>query len=379
MRFVVAPDSYKGSLSAVNVAGIMAQALEQVFPKAEIIKVPIADGGEGTVDALLTAVGGKKCPVKVTGPLGEKVDAFFGLFPDGKTAVIEMAAASGLTLVPIKMRNPLKTTSYGTGELIKMALEAGCEKIIVGLGGSATNDGGVGMAQALGMGFYNGHGQSLGFGGESLSSLSNIDILSLDSRIKNTKILAACDVDNPLCGLQGASAVFGPQKGATPEMIEQLDLGLARLAGKIKENVGIDVLDLPGAGAAGGLGGGLVGLLGAELQPGIDIVVESTGLDKIIEEADLVITGEGQTDFQTARGKGPVGVAQIAKKHRVPVIAISGGLGERYHEVYEAGIDAVFSIVPGPVKMEMAMSKGAEYLFEKVLNLARLLSVMGLK
>jgi glycerate kinase len=374
MRFVIAPDSYKGSLTAVQVADIIAEGLLEVFPQAEVLKVPVADGGEGTVDAFLCALGGEKQFIKVTGPLGEKVKAFFGILPDG-TAVIEMAAASGLPLVPGNKRNPLITTTYGTGELIKAALEKGCHTIIVGIGGSATNDGGVGMAQALGIRFLDGKGRELPFGGGSLARLAQIDMSGLDPRITNTTIIVACDVDNPLCGPRGASAVFGPQKGASPDTVKVLDQNLTHYAKVIKEQLGIDILNLPGAGAAGGLGAGLVSLLGATLKPGIEIVISSTKLEEKIKGASLVITGEGKTDYQTAHGKAPVGIAKLAKKLGVPVIAISGGLGERYEEVYEAGLDAVFSIVPGPVTLEQAFAKGHLFLKEKVVNIARLLKV----
>ncbi|WP_227763764.1 glycerate kinase [Zhaonella formicivorans] len=375
MRVVVAPDSYKGSMSAVEVADIIEKGLKTVFPDAEISKVPIADGGEGTVDAFLAALGGERRELEVTGPLGDKVKAFFGILPGGETAVVEMAAASGLPLVPPEKRNPLVTTTYGTGELIKAALEAGCSTIIVGIGGSATNDGGMGMAQALGIGFYDSRGEELGFGGENLGKLAKIEMAGLNPKVKTAKILVACDVDNPLCGPHGASAVFGPQKGATPEMVEVLDRGLACFARVIKEQAGADIFNMPGAGAAGGLGAGLVGLLGAELRPGIEIVIENTGLAEKISGADLVITGEGRTDFQTARGKAPVGIARLAKKYQVPVIAISGSLGDGYQEVYEAGLDAVFSIVPGPITLDMAMQKGKDYLLGQVVNIARLVSL----
>lgn len=375
MRVVVAPDSYKGSMSAVEVADIIEKGLKTVFPDAEISKVPIADGGEGTVDAFLAALGGERRELEVTGPLGDKVKAFFGILPGGETAVVEMAAASGLPLVPPEKRNPLVTTTYGTGELIKAALEAGCSTIIVGIGGSATNDGGMGMAQALGIGFYDSRGEELGFGGENLGKLAKIEMAGLNPKVKTAKILVACDVDNPLCGPHGASAVFGPQKGATPEMVEVLDRGLACFARVIKEQAGADIFNMPGAGAAGGLGAGLVGLLGAELRPGIEIVIENTGLAEKISGADLVITGEGRTDFQTARGKAPVGIARLAKKYQVPVIAISGSLGDGYQDVYEAGLDAVFSIVPGPITLDMAMQKGKDYLLGQVVNIARLVSL----
>jgi len=372
MRFVIAPDSYKGSLTSVQVAEIIAEALLEVFPEAEVIKVPIADGGEGTVDAFLSALGGEKHYLKVTGPLGKPVKAFYGLLPDG-TAVVEMAAASGLPLVPVGKRDPLITTTYGTGELIKAALDQGCHTIIVGIGGSGTNDGGVGMAQALGISFLDAKGEELPFGGGSLGRLARIDMSGLDPRIKNTTIIVACDVDNPLCGPKGASAVFGPQKGATPEKVKILDHNLAHYARIIKEQLGKDILNLPGAGAAGGLGAGLVSLLGATLKPGIDIVISSTKLEEKIKGADMVITGEGRTDYQTAHGKAPVGIAKVAKRLGVPVIAISGGLGENYQAVYEAGLDAVFSIAPGPITLEQALERGRIYLKAQAVNIARLL------
>jgi glycerate kinase len=373
MRFVVAPDSYKGSLSAVEVANIIEEGLLQVFPKAEVLKVPIADGGEGTVEAFLSALGGEKHLLEVKGPLGNSVEAFYGILPDG-TGVVEMAAASGLPLVGAK-RNPLITTTFGTGELIKAALDKGCHTIIVGIGGSATNDGGIGMAQALGIHFLDASGEELGFGGGSLAGLKKIDMAGLDPRIKKTSIIVACDVDNPLCGPYGASAVFGPQKGATPQDVKTLDANLRHYAKIIEEQLGIDILEMPGAGAAGGLGAGLVSLLGASLKPGIEIVIASTKLEEKIRGADLVITGEGKTDFQTAHGKAPVGIAKVAKRLGVPVIAISGGLGEKYQEVYKAGLDAVFSIAPGPISFEQSFKNGARYLKDKVINIARLLQI----
>lgn len=372
MRFVIAPDSYKGSLTSVQVADLIAEGLLEVFPQAEAIKVPVADGGEGTVDAFLSALGGEKRFLDVTGPLGTPVKAFYGLLPDG-TGVVEMAAASGLPLVPGGKRNPLITTTYGTGEVIKAVLEQGCNTIIIGIGGSATNDGGVGMAQALGVRFLDERGKELSFGGGSLARLAKIDMSGLDPRIRKTNIIVACDVDNPLCGPRGASAVFGPQKGASPEIVRILDQNLAHYAKIIKEQLGKDILELPGAGAAGGLGAGLVSLLGATLKPGIEIVISSTKLEEKIKGATLVITGEGKTDYQTAHGKAPVGIAKVAKKLGIPVIAISGGLGERYEDVYEAGLDAVFSIAPGPISLEQAFENGHRYLKEQVINIARLL------
>ncbi|MGI6551731.1 MAG: glycerate kinase [Bacillota bacterium] len=372
MRIVLAPDSYKGSLSASQVAFYMEEAIREVAPWIRVEKVPIADGGEGTVDAFLAGAGGEKRNLTVTGPLGEPVQAFFGILPDG-TGVIEMAAASGLPLVPPERRNPLITTTYGTGELIKGALDAGCRRLVIGVGGSATNDGGLGMAQALGGIFLDGSGRPLAFGGGELSKLERIDLQGLDPRLRGMEILVACDVDNPLWGPNGAAAVFAPQKGADPEMVCRLDEGLKHLADVMRRELGRDVGDLPGAGAAGGLGAALLAFLGASLQPGIEVMAAVTGLEEKIAGADLVITGEGNTDYQTARGKAPVGVGRIARKYGVPVIALSGGLGLDVERVYEAGLDAVFSIMPGPLTLEEAMERAPELLKKATANLIRLL------
>ncbi|NLC39139.1 MAG: glycerate kinase [Clostridia bacterium] len=372
MRIVLAPDSYKGSLSASQVAFYMEEAIREVAPWIRVEKVPIADGGEGTVDAFLAGAGGEKRNLTVTGPLGEPVQAFFGILPDG-TGVIEMAAASGLPLVPPERRNPLITTTYGTGELIKGALDAGCRRLVIGVGGSATNDGGLGMAQALGGLFLDGSGRPLAFGGGELSKLERIDLQGLDPRLRGMEILVACDVDNPLWGPNGAAAVFAPQKGADPEMVCRLDEGLKHLADVMRRELGRDVGDLPGAGAAGGLGAALLAFLGASLQPGIEVMAAVTGLEEKIAGADLVITGEGNTDYQTARGKAPVGVGRIARKYGVPVIALSGGLGLDVERVYEAGLDAVFSIMPGPLTLEEAMERAPELLKKATANLIRLL------
>lgn len=359
MRIVIAPDSYKGSLSARQVAEAMAAGVRRVLPEAELDLVPIADGGEGTVDALVAATGGEVRTVTVTGPLGEPVAAAFGLLSDGQTAVIEMAAASGLPLVPPDRRNPLVTTTYGTGELIRAALDAGARHLIIGLGGSATVDGGAGMLQALGARLLDAAGAPIGPGGGALPALARIDLAGLDPRLAECTLTVACDVDNPLTGPRGAAAVFGPQKGATPDMVAALDAALAHLAAVIRRDLGRDVELVPGAGAAGGLGAALLAL-GARLRPGIEIVVEATRLRERLAGAALCLTGEGQTDFQTARGKAPVGVARAAKAWGVPVLCISGGLGAGYEEVYACGIDAVASAVPGPMPLAEAMARGAE-------------------
>ena len=359
MKIVIAPDSYKESLTAMEVAVAIENGFRHVLPEAEYIKLPMADGGEGTVQSLVDATGGVIINHKVTGPLGDQVDAFYGLMGDGKVAIIEMAAASGLHLVASEQRNPLQTTTFGTGELIKAVLDKGVEHIIVGIGGSATNDGGLGMAQALGIKMLDTYGKEIGYGGGSLARLATIDMSDLDPRLASIKLEVACDVDNPLCGPKGASAVFGPQKGATPEMVKQLDANLAHYAGIIKTQLGADVKDMAGAGAAGGLGAALLGLLNASLRPGIDIVMDAVNLSDIIADADLVITGEGRIDSQTIHGKTPIGVARTAKKFNKPVIGIAGCLSNDCHVVHAHGIDAVFSVVPRSVSLAEALEEAA--------------------
>jgi len=335
----------------------------------------MADGGEGTVQALVDATSGRLIAARVTGPLGDPVDAAYGITGDGETAVIEMAAASGLPLVPPEKRNPLVTTTYGTGELIRHALDNGARRFIIGIGGSATNDGGAGMAQALGVRFLNARGEEIGRGGGALADLDRIDISARDSRLKDCTITVACDVDNPLTGPKGASAVFGPQKGATPEMVTALDANLRHLAEVIRRDLGHDIETTPGAGAAGGLGGGLMAFLGAELRRGVEIVVEATGLREKLAGADLCLTGEGGTDFQTVHGKTPMGVAQAAKPHGVPVICLSGGLGKRYQDIYQVGIDAACTIVPGPMELAEAIARGPELVADATERALRLVAI----
>ncbi|MEW8977069.1 MAG: glycerate kinase [Symbiobacterium sp.] len=375
MKIVIAPDSYKGSLTAAQVAEAMAAGVLRVLPDAELALVPMADGGEGTVQALVDATGGRLITTAVRGPLGEPVQATFGILGDGRTAVIEMAQASGLPLVPRERRNPLITTTYGTGELIRRALDEGAARLIIGIGGSATNDGGAGMAQALGVRLLDAAGQDLGPGGAELARLDRIDTSGLDPRLSAVEITVACDVDNPLTGPRGASAVFGPQKGATPEMVAQLDAALRRWAEVIRRDLGRDVENVPGAGAAGGLGAGLMALLNARLRRGVEIVVEATGLERHLTDADLCLTGEGNTDFQTAHGKTPMGVAQAARRHGVPVICISGGLGRDHRRIYDVGIDAALPIVPGPVDLDAAMASGAAYVADATERALRLVAV----
>ena len=372
MKVVIAPDSYKGCLSALEVAKAMERGVLSVFPSAEVRKIPIADGGEGTVAALVTATNGQLRQTEVTDPLGNKIIAHWGVLGDGRTAVIEMAAASGLPLVPKEKRDPRVTTTYGTGELIKAALAEGLAKIIIGIGGSATNDGGTGMARALGVRFLDAAGQEVAAGGGSLAEICQIDTTGLDPRLKNTEIVVACDVDNPLCGTRGASAVFGPQKGATPEMVQQLDAGLAKYASCARQATGRDVAEKAGAGAAGGLGAGLMFFTPAQLKPGVEIVLDAVGFSDIVRDADFVITGEGRTDFQTAFGKAPVGVAKVAKTHGVPVFCISGGLGEGADDVLAQGIDAVMSICDRPLSLEECMAAGAQLIEPAAARLCRI-------
>jgi len=364
---VVAPDSFKGSLSSIQAANAIEKgiigAAQTCREPVEVIKVPIADGGEGTVEAIITANKGEIVKTRVLDPLGREIDSFFGILPDN-SAVIEMAAASGLNLLGDDERNPMKTTTYGTGQLIKEALDYGCKRIIIGIGGSATNDGGVGMAQALGVSFLDEEGNQIAFGGGELSKISKIDVSLLDPRIKDTVITIASDVKNPLCGPNGASAVYGPQKGATPEMVETLDRNLKHLAKTIHEQLNIDILNVPGSGAAGGLGAGLMAFLGAKFCLGIKLVTELARLEEKIQRADLVVTGEGSTDYQTLFGKVPHGIADIAKKYSKPVICISGSLGKGYEQLYNEGIDAFFSIVNRPMSLEEAMNN-AEVLLEQ--------------
>ena len=359
MKIVIAPDSYKESLTALEVATEIEAGFREVFPDAKYVKLPMADGGEGTVAAMVDATGGRRVEVVVTGPLGEPVVTCYGLTGDGTTAIIEMASASGLALVPPALRNPWKTTSFGTGELVKAALDAGVNHLIIGIGGSATNDGGAGMLQALGVKLLDLSGREIGFGGGRLANLDHIDISGMDVRLKSCRIEAACDVNNPLTGPKGASAVFGPQKGATPEMVAALDTNLIRYASVINRDLGVRVESVPGAGAAGGMGAALLAFLDAQLRPGIEIVMEAVGLEAAVQDADLVITGEGRIDSQTIHGKTPIGVARMAKRFGKPVIGIAGCLSTDAGVVHAHGIDAVFSVLSQVCTVEEALTNAA--------------------
>ena len=377
MKIVIAPDSYKGSIYAPDVAKAMADGVQRVLPNAETVLVPVADGGDGTLETLVETSGGEIRTSEVTGPLGEKVVAQWGAMGDVRTAVIEMARTSGLALVPIEKRDPLLSTTYGLGEVIGHALEAGLRQFIVGIGGSATNDAGAGMAQALGVRLLDSEGRDLPFGGAALANLDRIDMSGLDPRVREASFSVACDVSNPLTGPEGASAVYGPQKGATPEMVRQLDAALGHFANVVKRDIGVEINDTPGAGAAGGLGGGLVAFVNATLRAGVDIVLDTVGLDKHLEGADLVITGEGTLDYQTVYNKAPIGVARRAKTRGIPVIAISGSLGERYEEVHRHGIDAAAAITRAPMTLDDAFTNAAELVASSTEGALRLMMVGG--
>jgi len=362
MKIVIAPQGFKGNLTALEVARAIEEGVKRIVPDAETVLKPMADGGEGTVQALVDATGGEIMATEVTGPLRERVNARWGILKDKTTAVIEMASASGLPLVPPEKRNPLITTTYGTGELIRAALDHGCQKLIIGIGGSATNDGGAGMAQALGARLLDADGKELPFGGAALARLAHIDISKMDQRLANFQVTLASDVNNPLCGPRGASAIYGPQKGATPEMVKQLDAALSHYADVIKRDLDIDLRDMPGAGAAGGLGLGLMVFLKAKMVPGIDVVIRATNLMADLKGAQLVITAEGRIDRQSAMGKVPTGVAMAAKKFGATVIALAGEVADDCRVVFDQGIDAVMSIAPGPITLEQSMAQAKKLL-----------------
>jgi glycerate 2-kinase len=375
MKIVIAPDSFKESMTAMEVCYHVEKGFRKVFPNANYLKIPIADGGEGTVQAIIDATDGKLIKKKVTGPLGSLVEAFYGITGDEKTAVIEMAAASGLHHIPREHRNPLLTSTRGTGELILDALNHGVERIVLGLGGSATNDGGTGMASALGIAFYDENGEELLMQGDSLNQIRSMDVTGLDHRLKHMRIEAACDVTNPLVGHLGASAVFGPQKGATPEMVAYLDMGLNQLGDVIQEFMNLNVKNIPGAGAAGGLGAGVIAFLNGRLKNGIETVLDIVNFESVSQDADLVITGEGRIDSQTIQGKAPIGVANRAKQYNIPVIGLAGSLGIGYERIYEYGIDAVFSIVNGVSTLDEALLHGKENVEITSENIARSLKL----
>jgi glycerate kinase len=371
MKIIIAPDSFKESLSAECAAMAIEDGFRAVFPELEAVRLPVADGGEGTVDALIAATGGHRIDIEVTNPQGHRVRGFYGVNGKGDCAVIEMAAASGLMLVPAGQRDPLTATSFGTGELIRHALDGGIRHIILGIGGSATVDGGIGMVQALGGRFTDAQGIDLPWGGAALAQLAAIDLSALDPRLAQCRIEVACDVENPLTGPCGAAAVFGPQKGASAQDVQVLDAALAHLAAVIFRHLGVNVLEWPGGGAAGGMGVAARLFLRGNMRSGIDIIMDAIGLEEAMQGATLVITGEGRLDQQTINGKAPVGVARLAQRYHVPVIGLAGILGEGVEVVHQHGLEAVFSILPRLAPLETVLEQGEENLRYAAQNLAR--------
>ncbi|APH16536.1 glycerate kinase family protein [Clostridium sporogenes] len=376
MKFILAPDSFKESMTAKEVAYAMEKGIKKVLKNAECVKVPMADGGEGTVQSLVDATNGQIVHAEVTGPDGKnKIHAVFGILGDYKTAVIEMSSASGIHLIESEKRNPLYTTTYGTGELIKKALDKGVSTILIGIGGSATNDGGAGMVTALGAKLLDKDKKEIPFGGGYLDKLEEIDLKKLDERLKHVDIKVACDVDNPLLGEKGASYVFGPQKGATPEIVKILDKNLASFANIIESKLGKNIKEVPGAGAAGGLGFGLMAFLNAKLEKGIDLVIEYTKLREKVKNADIVFTGEGSIDFQTIFGKTPFGVAKVAKEFNIPVIAFAAHIGDDIDILYENGIDSIVGILRGVTDLKSALKEGKINVEKASENITRILDV----
>ena len=362
LRIVISPQAFKHSIGAREAALAIQRGVLRAAPDAETVLIPVADGGDGTLAALIDTTGGSYREATVTGPLGEPLAARWGVMGDGETAVIEMALASGLALIPDEHRDPRRATTYGAGELIRAALDDGYRRIIVGLGGSATNDGGAGMASALGSRFLDANGDQLPPGGAALSNLVHVDVAALHPALSETAIIGATDVTNPLCGETGASAIFGPQKGATPEMVSELDGCLANYARVVRSDLGVDVLHTPGSGAAGGLGAGLIAFAGAELRSGIDMVCDVLDFDRHAPGADFVITGEGRADRSTAFDKAPVGIARRARRFGVPTVLIAGSLGPGHETLYDHGIDAIMPIAEEPTDLATSLQNGAELL-----------------
>lgn len=361
MKVLIAIDSFKGSITSVDGSEAIALGIKDIYQDAEIVTIPLADGGEGTVEALVHATAGQMVETKVTGPLQEKVVAVYGILGDEKTAVIEVASACGLPLVPQAQRNPAVTTTYGVGELIKDAIEKGCREFVIGLGGSATNDAGVGMLQALGFRFLNQRNEEAGLGGQALNNIHKIDATQVNPKLKDCMFKVACDVNNFLYGPKGATHIFGPQKGATPDMVEELDEGLKHFAQVVWDERGTDIHHITGAGAAGGLGAAFKGFLDAKLQSGIELIIEVTRMESSMNAVDFVITGEGKLDGQTSMGKAPLGVAKLAHHNRIPVIALAGGVTEETAALNEMGITSYFSIMNAPMSLEDAMDSKMAY------------------
>ncbi|MEE4892479.1 glycerate kinase [Pseudomonas alliivorans] len=371
MKIVIAPDSFKDSLSAQAVANAIASGLAEVWPDAELVKCPMADGGEGTIEALLDACQGQWMSAQVSGPLGDRLEAHWGWLAQSRTAIIEMAMASGLQLLTLTQRDACLTSTAGTGQLISAALDAGAQRVILAIGGSATNDGGSGMISALGARFLDRDDRPLPGGGLALADLARIDLSGLDPRLAGVRVEIAADVDNPLCGPNGASHIFGPQKGASPDQVLALDAALAHFADHSARTLGHDLRDSPGSGAAGGMGFAAKAYLNASFRAGVEVVADLTGLEQALRGADLVITGEGRFDAQTLRGKTPLGVARVAQRQRVPVIVLAGTLGEGYEQLYQHGISAAFALTSGPMDLEKACREAPRLLHERARDVAR--------
>lgn len=374
-KVILIPDSFKGTMSSGKICSIMEKAVRRYFPNVQIVNIPVADGGEGSVDSFLAAVGGRKINLIVKDPYFKDIKSFYGILPDN-TAVVEMAAAAGLPLVGDN-RHAEKTTTYGVGQLIKHAVSSGCGKIIVGLGGSATNDGGTGAAAALGVRFLNDAAEAFVPVGETLRDIVSIDTSSLDPALNGVELITMCDIDNPLTGPHGAAAVFAPQKGADEKTVRMLDANLAHLAGIIKRDLGMDITDMPGAGAAGGMGGGMAAFFGSNLRMGIETVLDTVGFDDLVKEADLVFTGEGKIDFQSLRGKVVIGVARRTKKTGIPLIAVVGDIGDNIQGAYDEGVSAIFSINRVAVPFKEARLRSENDLALTMDNLVRFLRIIG--
>jgi len=375
VKVLIAPDSFKESLTAIEVSDCIEQGILNYKPDTECIKLPLADGGEGTIDAILQAVGGKKIYQTVKDPLLRDIQSFWGLLPDNKTAVLEMAAASGLELLSNEERNPMLASTYGTGQLIKASLEYGCKKIFIGIGGSATNDGGAGMAMALGAKLIDGQGRLVDVGGKFLSEIHSIDLSDFDPRIYDCEITVISDVENPLCGKNGASYIYGPQKGADPSMVNQLDLNLLHFGNLLELYFKKEVVKVPGAGAAGGLGAGLLAFCNARIKPGFETISDIVKLENAILKADIIFTGEGKMDYQTTFGKTPAGVARLSMKHNKRVIGIAGSLGEGYQELYKFGFQGIFPICEKPQSLDYSIKNARMLIINAVERIIRLISM----
>lgn len=379
MKIIIAPDSYKGSLSAKEICDNLEIGIRNVYNEVEIIKVPMADGGEGTLDTLIDATNGKKIKTIVNDPLFRNIEAHYGILGNNKTAIIEMSRASGLTLLKMNERNPLVTTTYGTGELILHALNNGCRDFIIAIGGSATNDGGIGLLGALGVRFYDENDMCVELTGGGLYQIRKIDVSGMDPRIKESNFTIATDVQNILTGVDGAAYIYGPQKGANPLMVLALDRGLRNFAFIVNKDLGVNIENVKGAGAAGGLGGGLIGIINGKIKRGIDIVIEYTNLEEKLKDADLVITGEGRIDNQTQFGKTPYGVAKLAEIYNIPVVAVAGSLGDGYEKLYNLGFSGIFSIIDRPMSLDEAIERTPKLLIGIGGSIIRLLKAWEIK